>query len=103
VATRLFFRQDACCCGNPKTLAAARAARHQGGMTEIDARNLLCPLPVLRARKALLALAPGVRLAITTTDPMAVIDLPHFCVEQGHRLIDMQETAGETRFVIERG
>lgn len=72
-------------------------------MTEIDARHLLCPLPVLRARKALAALAPGARLAITTTDPMAVIDLPHFCAEQGHRVIDTQETAGETRFVIERG
>ncbi len=72
-------------------------------MIEIDARHLLCPLPVLRARKALLALTPGARLAITATDPMAVIDLPHFCAEHGHRLISMDETAGETRFVIERG
>jgi tRNA 2-thiouridine synthesizing protein A len=72
-------------------------------MTEIDARHLLCPLPVLRARKALAALAPGARLAITTTDPMAVIDLPHFCAEQGHRVIDSATTGTETRFVIERG
>lgn len=76
-------------------------------MTEIDARHLLCPLPVLRARKALLGMPPGARLVITTTDPMAVIDLPHFCTEQGHRLIDqtqtVTETGPETRFVIERG
>lgn len=70
---------------------------------ELDARHLLCPLPVLRARKALQALAPGARLAITATDPMALIDLPHFCAEQGHRLIDTQDQDGATRFVIERG
>tara|TARA_R110002073_G_scaffold1471_20_gene10280 strand:- start:741 stop:1001 length:261 start_codon:yes stop_codon:yes gene_type:complete len=50
---------------------------------ELDARDLLCPLPVLKARKRLLAMKPGQILRVLTTDPVAVIDLPHFCAEAG--------------------
>jgi len=68
----------------------------------VDARGLACPLPVLKARKALLGMNPGERLLIEATDPMAAIDLPHFCNEVGHRLA-ASETRGEVlRFVIER-
>lgn len=70
----------------------------------IDARGLLCPLPVLRLRKRLLALPPGARVALLATDPAAMIDVPHFCAESGHRLIDRREAApGETEYTIERG
>lgn len=69
----------------------------------LDARGLACPLPVLKARKALQRLAPGARLLVEATDPMAAIDIPHFCEESGHRLVE-QETRGEVlRFLIERG
>ncbi len=54
---------------------------------EIDARGLLCPLPVLKARKRLLALAPGQVLRLLADDPAAVVDVPHFCAEQGHALL----------------
>lgn len=54
---------------------------------ELDARGLLCPLPVLKARKRLLALAPGQVLRLLADDPAAVIDVPHFCAEQGHVLL----------------
>lgn len=54
---------------------------------ELDARGLLCPLPVLKARKRLLALAPGQVLRLVADDPAAVVDVPHFCAEQGHALI----------------
>ncbi len=54
---------------------------------EIDASGLLCPLPVLRARKRLLAMAGGQVLRLIATDPAAVIDVPHFCAEAGHVLI----------------
>ncbi|ATI42559.1 hypothetical protein CBW24_11440 [Pacificitalea manganoxidans] len=53
-----------------------------------DALGLLCPLPVLRARKRLLALAPGMVLEVLADDPMARIDLPHFCAEAGHHLLE---------------
>lgn len=54
---------------------------------DLDARGLLCPLPVLKARKRLSALAPGQVLRMLATDPAAVIDVPHFCAEAGHALL----------------
>ena len=53
---------------------------------ELDAKGLLCPLPVLKARKRLQALAAGQVLRIEADDPAAVIDMPHFCAEAGHQL-----------------
>lgn len=54
---------------------------------DLDATGLLCPLPVLKARKRLRALRCGQVLRIIADDPAAVIDVPHFCAEQGHELI----------------
>ena len=56
-------------------------------MDELDALGLLCPLPVLKARKRLLAMEPGALLRVLSDDPVAAIDLPHFCREAGHELI----------------
>ena len=69
----------------------------------LDTSGLNCPLPVLKARKVLLAMAEGERLTVTATDPLAAIDLPHFCAEAGHRLIAMEEGGGVWVFEIERG
>jgi tRNA 2-thiouridine synthesizing protein A len=54
---------------------------------ELDATGLLCPLPVLKARKRLKSLDAGAVLRVTADDPASVIDFPHFCTEQGHELI----------------
>ena len=54
---------------------------------ELDARGLLCPLPVLKARKRLNGMTGGQILLVLADDPAAVIDFPHFCQEQGHDLI----------------
>ncbi|PIB24935.1 preprotein translocase subunit TatB [Amylibacter kogurei] len=54
---------------------------------ELDATGLLCPLPVLRARKRLMALDSGQVLRMLADDPAAIVDVPHFCAEQGHELI----------------
>lgn len=54
---------------------------------ELDALGILCPLPVLKARKRLKALRSGQVLRVLADDPAAVIDMPHFCAEQGHALI----------------
>lgn len=54
---------------------------------ELDATGLLCPLPVLKLRKRLSALAPGSVLRVVATDPAARVDVPHFCAEQGHGLV----------------
>ncbi|MCP5083575.1 MAG: sulfurtransferase TusA family protein [Alphaproteobacteria bacterium] len=53
----------------------------------LDTRGLKCPLPVLKARKRLQSLSPGAVLRVEATDPMAVIDFPHFCAESGHELV----------------
>lgn len=68
-----------------------------------DLRGLKCPLPVLRTRKRLEHLPSGATLWIETTDPLAVIDIPHFCRENGHTL-EFSETAGDGhRFLIRKG
>ena len=70
---------------------------------EIDARNLLCPLPVLRARKRLMAMAPGQVLLVLATDKASVIDMPHFCAQAGHEYLGCAEVAGALAHRIRRG
>jgi len=69
---------------------------------ELDVKGLLCPLPVLKARKRLQTMAPGEVLKIDATDPAAVLDVPHFCAESGHELIDTREHDGVHSFWIRR-
>lgn len=70
---------------------------------EIDAVGLLCPLPVLKAAKALRAMPPGARLGLIADDPAAVVDVPHFCREAGHKLLGTEEAGGgAVRYLIER-
>lgn len=59
----------------------------QQAVTVLDLRGLNCPLPVLKTAKAMKPLAPGSRIVIEVTDPMASIDIPHFCSEHGHTLV----------------
>ncbi|WP_116081957.1 sulfurtransferase TusA family protein [Tropicimonas sp. IMCC34011] len=70
---------------------------------EVDALGLLCPLPVLRARKRLMALPEGALLRILTDDPAALIDMPHFCAESGHALLGAEDIPGGTAFTIRKG
>jgi len=71
--------------------------------TTYDLKGLNCPLPVLKARKRLAAMRPGSRLWLETTDPLAVIDIPAFCTDAGHQLIETAAGAGGHRFLVERG
>lgn len=68
-----------------------------------DLKGLNCPLPVLKARKRLAGLTPGSLVWLETTDPLAVIDIPAFCTENGHRLVETQAQPGGHRFLVERG
>ncbi|RWK41705.1 sulfurtransferase TusA family protein [Mesorhizobium sp.] len=68
-----------------------------------DLKGLNCPLPVLKAKKRLATMQPGSRLWLETTDPLAVIDIPAFCAESGHRLIETAAISGGHRFLVERG
>jgi tRNA 2-thiouridine synthesizing protein A len=69
---------------------------------EIDAAGLLCPLPVLKARKRLESLKSGETLKLIATDPASVIDVPHFCNEQGHQLVSYAAEDGRHIYRIRR-
>ncbi len=70
---------------------------------EIDALGLKCPLPVLRLQKRLSTLAPGQTVRLLASDPMAQIDVPHFCGEAGHHLLEARETEAGFVFRIKKG
>ncbi len=67
---------------------------------ELDAIGLLCPLPVLKARKRLKEMRAGEVLCVLATDPAAVVDIPHFCAEAGHELVDVIERSDATAYYI---
>ena len=70
---------------------------------EFDLRGFRCPLPVLKLRVRLRPLAPGTVVTVLTDDPLAGIDVPHFCTEAGHRLVEARETGEGHAFTVERG
>ena len=70
---------------------------------ELDATGLLCPLPVLKARKRLQALQPGQVLRMLADDPAAIVDVPHFCAEAGHDLLDMIDDDQAQVYLIRKG
>lgn len=69
----------------------------------IDARNLLCPLPVLKARKKLMQMARGDVLAVIASDPAALVDMPHFCSQSGHTLLMVDDVEEGQCYFIECG
>lgn len=68
----------------------------------VDARAQKCPLPVLKAEKALAALAPGATLTVLATDPMAKVDIPLYCTQKGHACVTT-EAGGVLTFRIVKG
>lgn len=70
---------------------------------ELDAIGLLCPLPVLKARKRLQALSSGQVLRVLANDPAAVIDMPHFCAEAGHELISSTDEDKHQIYLLRKG
>jgi len=68
----------------------------------IDARGLLCPLPVLKLRKRLKPVAAGACVDLLADDPAAVIDVPHFCTESGHRLVSMTDADGHQIYRVQK-
>jgi len=68
-----------------------------------DLRGLKCPLPVLKTRRKMSSLQKGALIRVETTDPLAGIDIPHFCSEDGHELIETEKTEAGHRFLIRKG
>ena len=69
----------------------------------LDVQGLSCPLPVLKANKALRSMAPGATLTVLATDPAAAKDFAAFSPETGHELLTSTgEEGGVLRFVLRR-
>jgi tRNA 2-thiouridine synthesizing protein A len=68
----------------------------------LDTRGLKCPLPVLRARKAMQGMPAGEVLLVLATDPGTVRDFEAFCAATGHELVERSEHAGEFTFRIRK-
>lgn len=69
----------------------------------VDLRGLKCPLPALLAKKALAKAAPDAVLEVLTDDPLAVVDVPHMCTQEGHEMMAASDAGGHHRFRIRRG
>ena len=68
----------------------------------IDARGHHCPVLTLKLQKAMERMAPGARARLLTDDPMAKVDVPHFCNEAGHTLISAEPFEAAVAFTVER-
>ncbi len=69
---------------------------------ELDARGLNCPLPILRAKKALSELTRGQTLHVLATDPGSVKDFEAFARQTGNTLLESGENDGEYSFLLEK-
>lgn len=87
--------------GGMKSPVQGDLASHDSEVV-LDLKGLLCPLPVLKARKRLEGMASGEILTVLATDPMAAIDVPHFCHEQGHQLLAHSQEGEVLAFTIKR-
>ena len=69
---------------------------------ELDTRGYLCPLPVLKARKRLQAMAEGSVLRLVADDPAAAVDVPHFCNENGHEFLNAEPEGQSMAYFIRK-
>lgn len=69
---------------------------------ELDARGLVCPLPILRTKQSLSAMISGQILKIVATDRGSVIDFQVFADQTGNELLSLSETAGEFIFILKK-
>ncbi|HPY42043.1 MAG TPA: sulfurtransferase TusA family protein [Thiolinea sp.] len=70
--------------------------------TELDARGLNCPLPILRTKKAMTSMAAGDVLKIVATDPGSVKDMEAYAKQTGNELISSTESNGEYTYYIKK-
>ncbi len=71
---------------------------------DLDARYLLCPMPVIRVSDAMARLAPGDTLTVRCTDPGALRDIPAWCRLEGHEIVAARtEPSGDIVIIIRAG
>jgi TusA-related sulfurtransferase len=69
----------------------------------VDALGTRCPVPVILAARAATALEAGGLIQVLADDPLVRVDLPAWCHEQGHALLELEEVAGEFRALVRVG
>jgi len=72
-------------------------------VVELDARRLLCPMPVIKLQNCINQQEVGARVEITCTDPGALNDIPTWCRINGHRVISSLERDDECIILVEKG
>ena len=68
----------------------------------LDARGLVCPLPLIKTRQALMVVEPGATICVLATDPASKRDFETFCDLTGHLLLKNEERDGVFVYVIEK-
>jgi tRNA 2-thiouridine synthesizing protein A len=68
----------------------------------VDARGLLCPMPLVKTRQALMVIERGATVCILATDPASVADFINFCDATGHRLLSNEQKDDIYIFVVEK-
>ena len=69
---------------------------------QLDLRGYRCPAPVIRLEAALRSLPPGTTISAIADDPVAAVDIPHFCAEAGHGVVRLPDEAGACVFQVTR-
>lgn len=67
---------------------------------ELDARRMLCPMPVIRTQEKVEQLKPGDTLTVICSDPGAIHDIPAWCRVNGHEILDIQQQQEEIRINV---
>jgi tRNA 2-thiouridine synthesizing protein A len=68
----------------------------------LDARGLICPMPLIKARQALMVVEPGATICVVATDPDTVADFSSFCEATGHKLVSSEHKDDVYVHVIEK-
>jgi tRNA 2-thiouridine synthesizing protein A len=68
----------------------------------LDCRGLVCPMPLVKTRQALMVVEPGATICVLATDPASVADFRSFCAATGHKLLKCEQSAQIFVHVIEK-
>lgn len=70
---------------------------------QLDARRLLCPMPVIKAQNRIASMQPGDELDVICTDPGALNDIPAWARINGHEVLESQQDDDEIRITVRVG
>jgi tRNA 2-thiouridine synthesizing protein A len=99
----VYIREPPVFCAGRRLSSTPRNHPKSMAETILDLTGLKCPLPALKTRKALQKLAPGDRLVVTCTDPLAGIDIPNLIRETGDRIEEQIGSSDRLVFRILKG